>query len=516
MTTALVKGLVGVTVREYQEKIAFSALEANTLVVIPTGLGKTIIALLVAKERLSIPRTKVIMLAPTRPLVLQHSEFFEQHLPERIPSTALTGEVPPETRADLYASSRLIFATPEVIRNDTLEGRYSLRDASLIIFDEAHRCVRDYAYSQVAEAYKLNASNPLILGLTASPSSRKSRIEEICLKLAITNVETRTDEDVDVTPYVKQVSVNWVRVSLPQSYKQVSRILRAALDERVQKLRIMRQLPMRVPVSKRILLELGERLRDRLKRGGGGTLFGALILQAQSMSLTHSIELLETHGARSLEKSFERLSHGETKSARSLAKDPRIMEAQKLTSSLRDVEHPKLKKLRELVVSDLASNRNAKIIVFTQFRDSVETIIDTLGTLEGVLPVRFVGQASRSEEDQGLSQEQQMIILEKFREGKYNVLATTSIGEEGLHVPDVDHVIFFEPVPSEIRLIQRRGRTGRTRPGKMTVLIAEDTIDEAYYWTSKRREEQMHRCLQAVRTRGRCTARKKMTLLDYT
>ncbi len=489
MTTTTVNSLVDISTREYQDTIARSALTANTLVVIPTGLGKTIIALLVARERLAQhPISKVIILAPTRPLVLQHSRFFEKHLAEKIPSAVLTGEVPPTERQDLVASSKAIFATPEVIRNDVLEERYSLNDVSLIVFDEAHRCVRDYAYSQVAEAYKLTASNPLILGLTASPSSRRARIEEICQRLAITNVQTRTEEDSDVTPYVQQVSVNWIRVPLPTSYKQVSRVLRTALEERVKKLKVMRQLPMNVPVSKRILLELGERLRERLRHGGAGPVYGAIMLQAQSMSLLHSVELLETHGMRSLEKALERLNQADSKSAKSLSKDPRILEVQKLAISLGDQEHPKLKRLRDLVSDELTSNREAKLIVFTQFRDSVETIVNNLAQVEGVSPVRFVGQATRSEDDVGLSQSEQMEILEQFRSGTYNVLVTTSIGEEGLHVPDVDHVVFFEAVPSEIRLIQRRGRTGRTRPGKMTVLIAEGTIDEAYYWTSKRRK----------------------------
>ncbi len=496
--------LVGITAREYQDRIARSALNANTLVVLPTGLGKTIIALLVAQGKLALaPEGRVLMLAPTRPLVMQHSEFFQKHMPEMPVAVVLTGEIPPQERTELFNSAKLVFATPEVIRNDVLEDRYSLSNVSLIVFDEAHRCVRDYAYSQVAEAYRLTASSPLILGLTASPSSRKSRVEEICQKLAITNVETRTEEDTDVVPYVKQVTVNWVRVPLPPSYKQVSRILRSVLDVRIRKLKVMRQLPLAAPVSKRILLELGEKLRERLKRGGAGPLYGAVIL--------------ETHGMRSLEKALDRLNLADTKSARSLAKDPQILEVQKLAVSLRDQEHPKLKHLRELVASDLAANKAAKVIVFTQFRDSVETIVDSLGSVEGASPARFVGQATRSEADVGLSQSEQMDILDRFRGREYNVLVTTSIGEEGLHVPDVDHVVFYEAVPSEIRLIQRRGRTGRTRPGKMTVLLAEGTIDEAYYWTSKRREQQMHKFMETISSKGvrPRLGKRKMTLDDY-
>jgi Fanconi anemia group M protein len=506
----------GIEAREYQRSIAKSALAANTLVVLPTGLGKTIVAMLVAAERLAaFPQSKILILAPTRPLVLQHAEFFKEHFKDReANSIVLTGETPAPQREEAFDQSTLVFATPEVIRNDVSANRYSLGNVSLVVFDEAHRCVRSYAYSEVAQAYKSQANNPLILGLTASPSAKKSRVDEICEKLAITNVETRTEADEDVTPYVKEVALKYERLGLPEKYKEVSKILRASLDERLNKLRAMHQLPSNVRISKRILLDLGEKLHNSLRRGGGGALFGAVQLQAQAMSLNHAIDLLETQGSQSADRFLSKLERASTRSSRGLARDPRVVEAQKLSASLAKTPHPKQKRLRELVSQDLQSNPDSKVIVFTQFRDSVETIVEDLSLMNAVRPVRFVGQASRNADDLGLSQGEQMQILEDFRAGKHNVLVTTSIGEEGLHVPDVDHVIFYEAVPSEIRMIQRRGRTGRTRAGKTTVLMTEGTIDEAYYWTSLRKEERMHRYLATVKNRGP-RPKRKATLLDY-
>src|SRR5207249_3453621 len=243
----------GIEAREYQRAIAKSALAANTLVVLPTGLGKTIVALLVAAERLSAyPQSKILILAPTRPLVLQHAQFFKEHFQDReARSTVLTGETP------------------------------------------------------------------------AAPSAKKSRVEEICEKLAITNVETRTEADGDVTPYVKDVSLNYERLALPQKYKEVSKVLRTALDERINKLRTMHQLPASVRISKRILLDLGEKLHNSLRRGGGGALFGAVQLQAQAMSLSHAIDLLETQGSQSADRFFSKLDRASTRWGRGLAREPR-------------------------------------------------------------------------------------------------------------------------------------------------------------------------------------------------
>src|SRR2546427_185119 len=335
----------GIEAREYQRAIAKSALTANTLVVLPTGLGKTIVAMLVATDRLSVyPQSKILTLAPTRPLVLQHAQFFKEHFQDReAKSIVLTGE-------------------------------------------------------------------------------------------------TRTEADEDVTPYVKDVSLNYERLTLPEKYKEVSKILRTALDERISKLRTMHQLPANVRITKRILLDLGEKLHNSLRRGGGGALFGAVQLQAQAMSLNHAIDLLETQGSQSADRFLSKLDRASTRSARGLARDPRVVEAQKLSASLSTILHPKQKRLRELISTDVQSNPDSKVIVFTQFRDSVEAIVEDLATIETVRPVRFVGQASRNSEDPGLTQGEQMQILEDFRDGKHNVLVTTSIGEEGLHVPDVDHV----------------------------------------------------------------------------
>ncbi|HZD43194.1 MAG TPA: ERCC4 domain-containing protein, partial [Methanomicrobiales archaeon] len=103
---------------------------------------------------------------------------------------------------------------------------------------------------------------------------------------------------------------------------------------------------------------------------------------------------------------------------------------------------------------------------------------------------RFVGQATKDQE-KGLSQKMQIDILKRFREGEFRVLIATSVGEEGLDVPSTDMVIFYEAVPSEIRSIQRKGRTGRSGAGRIVVLVTKGTSDEVYRYVSQRKEEAM-------------------------
>jgi Fanconi anemia group M protein len=196
--------------REYQRTIAKEAEGRNTLVVLPTALGKTVISALVAAEFLYNYRSgRVLVMAPTRPLISQHSSSFQRliRLPER-EFELLTGMMPSDYRSDVWArKTRMVFATPQVVRNDIREGRLDLREFGLIVFDECHRAVKDYAYTEVATTYLKANQYPRILALTASPGSDPGRIRDVCRLLAIEHVETRSETDSDVSAYINPVSV---------------------------------------------------------------------------------------------------------------------------------------------------------------------------------------------------------------------------------------------------------------------------------------------------------------------
>jgi Fanconi anemia group M protein len=517
----LLKG--GVEARDYQIRIAASAAKSNTLVVLPTGLGKTIIALLVAARRIEAsPRGKVLVLAPTRPLTLQHYDTFRRHLD--LPQSSfvmLTGMTGPDLRAALWRRAQVIFATPQTILNDVRGQRVSLKDVVLAVFDEAHRCVRDYSYRELAERYTETAESPLVLGLTASPGGSKDRIDEIMRNLSIVNVEARTEEQEDVKPYVEQTEIETVRVKLPPSYEPIASTLTQMYNEKVSRLRNGGFLP-KDKVSKKALLEARVTIVRRLQaagRTGGekGYIFGAVINQAQAVMIGHALELVETQGISTLIKYLTRLRTKESsgKSARSLLKDPRWLLVESLAKKVATEDHPKLHKLVSIVVRELKDKPKSKIIVFTQYRDTIENIITILGSV-GVTTERFVGQSDKSE-SRGMDQEKQGKVLKDFRDGRFSVLVSSSIGEEGLHVPDVDLVVFYEAVPSEIRSIQRKGRTGRTRPGRVVLLLAENTLDESYYFSSIYKERSMQRLVSAKRPlEGKSSPKRKPpTLLDY-
>lgn len=502
--------------RLYQEVIVGNASKENTLVVAPTALGKTVIGVLLAAHRLEkFPKSKILMISTTRPLVNQHAASFKKFL--KIPEeqvSVFTGYTPPEARMELWKTSKVVCATPQVIENDLVSGRYSLGDVSLIVFDEAHRSTGDYPYTFIAERYVREATNPLILGLTASPGGDESRIAEVCDNLYIKNIEVRTEKDPDVRPYIKGTEVEWIRVDLPLTFEKIKKHLEESLKERLQTLKNLGLIgSASTSITKKELLTLREKLQSGLSEGGAPEVYAGLSNVAASINLTHALELLETQGLGTLQRYFERLQMGRSKAAKSLLRDVKVLRAMRLTDGLaEEMHHPKLDKLVEIVGRE---PKNKRIMVFTQYRDSAQKIVDALNKLPGRRAVRFVGQASK-EKDRGLSQREQLAILDKFRAGEYNILVATSVAEEGLDIPKVDLVIFYEPIPSEIRSIQRRGRTGRSRAGKVIVLISKNTRDEGFYWSSFHRERRMREILEKIKDKyQKPTPERQKQLMDF-
>ncbi len=483
--------------RAYQVNIAQACLERSTLVVLPTGMGKTIIAVMVIAETLR-RGGRILFLAPTKPLVEQHaSSMREMLIAERI--ALFTGEATsPEERELLWRENKIIVSTPQVIRNDLRAERFTLDDVSLIVFDEAHRAVGDYAYVDVAAAYK-EVPGRLVLGMTASPGSSAEKILEVCSNLGITAVEIRTEYDADVVPYTHGLEIQQIPIDAPDVSKEIRSLLETVFDEQVERLKKIGFLAGKPKPSLKDLLAAGNEARQKLDSGvKDGRLYGAMTAQAIAMKANHAIELAETQGLGSLRSYFEKMeADARSKADVQFLKHAKVQEAIKLAHDT-EVEHPKLAKTAWVVREQFMRKVDSKIIVFAHYRETADRVTKDLERIPGVRPVRFVGQASRGE-DIGLSQKEQVDILEKFRSGEINVIVATSIGEEGLDIPQVDLVVFYEPVPSEIRTIQRRGRTGRGAPGRVVMLVTKDTRDEAYFYSARRKERKMHLELDRLR-----------------
>ncbi len=469
--------------RIYQSSICKTIESSNTLVVLPTGLGKTKIAILAAINRLNaIPGSKALILTPTKPLTNQIFEEFKECADVKF-ITQLTGATPPIKRATLFSQADIIIATPQTIQSDLQKNRISLEDVSLLCVDEAHRSRMKFANTVVAQAYVSQAKNQRILALTASPGGTRQKIREICENLCIEKTEIRADDHEEVIPYTQKKEVTWVNVNLPEEYKETLDLIEAVYNSTLGKLRSCGLTKPIKLINKRDLLKFHAIAQSEIRHGNKPA-FYKISTVAQAIKLMHAIELLETQGAQSLKRYWEKLSKETTKASAIIRNNKNIVKAIELTSKIK-ATHPKMLKLTELIQEQLKNNPDSSIMVFASFRFTVDEIVKNLNTVEGIRAIKLVGQK------EGLSQKEQVQIIRDYEDKKYNCIVATSIGEEGLSLEAADLAIFYEPVASEIRTIQRTGRVGRTKEGKVIALITKGTRDEAYYWVAKRKENIM-------------------------
>lgn len=479
--------------RLYQETILHTALKHNTLTVLGTGLGKTKLAILTAVNRLnSYPKSKILFLTPTKPLAAQIArEFKESTNLENV--QLFTGEIAPKKRKELIKDSKIIISTPQTISNDIINNRINLENFSLLVVDEAHRAVKDYDYVWIAKQYHKKSTFPRILGLTASPGSNLETIQSVCKNLYIEEIETRTEEDPDVKKYIQPLNINWIKVDLPEEFKEIQKFLNNCFKEKLSRLKDYGASSLR---TKKDLITLQRQIQAKLVRGTRDfMLYKAVSVTAEAIKVHHALELIETQGIHALNKYikdiFESAEKTKVKAVKNLVKDLNFKSAYIQTQKLLDMEHPKLIELKKLI----KKNKNKKIIVFNQYRDSAKHIEQELNKITKAK--LFVGQTKKS--GTGLTQKEQINIIKDFTDKKYNVLVSTSIGEEGLDIPKVDLVIFYEPIPSAIRSIQRKGRTARLEKGALTVLMTKNTTDEAYHWIAYHKEKNMHKVLKNIK-----------------
>ncbi len=482
--------------REYQVNIAKSSLRGNTMVVLPTGLGKTIIAILVIVEILYKKGGKIIFLAPTKPLVEQHAKTIK-NITKIENVVVFTGEVAKKKRREIWEKADIIISTPQVIQNDLLSGDINLDNVNLIVFDEAHRAVGNYAYVYIAKEYR-KKNDHLILGITASPGGDEEKIMEIMDNLGIENVEIRSEDDEDVKRYVKGFEIRAVSLPMPREIEELHNKLRELYEGITEELKKFGLFITLRKVSRKDILREQKLVQEKIKEGKSEYYQAAMLLN-MAIKIDYSLEYLETQGFESCYNYLMKIieegnSRGGSKASRNLVRNEKFVEcvriARELARKISEIENPKLNALRVIIRKQLAEKPDSRIIVFTHYRETSIIVAENLKDLENVRAIRFVGQATKGE-DKGLKQKQQVEIIKKFRNGEYNVLVATSVAEEGLDIPATDMVIFYEPVPSEIRSIQRRGRTGRTHIGKVVILTIKGTRDVAYLWSSRHKEKRM-------------------------
>jgi Fanconi anemia group M protein len=465
---------------------------ANTLVILPTGLGKTLIAVFAIAKALHEGKNAIV-LAPTKPLSEQHYRTMSELLNvDKEIILLLTGSLSGKKREELEAKARVIVATPQTVANDLQKGRLSLNDFSMVVFDECHRAVGRYAYTYIADECKLRGIQ--LLGLTASPGGDTKKIETLIDTLGIKNIEIRISTDSDVAPYVVSKEMTTLYVDNSKVINDVLSMLRPSIEEHLGNLYSRGMSPFKHfdNMSKRRVLEIGDNI-NKIK--AENYKFSLLFDYTYVLNLTHAYDLASTEGLYPFISYLDGLEARESKSrgVKSILSNTGVRAAIGMAKSAvaNGDDHPKMFLAMSLIKNALSDKST---IVFAQYRSTIKRLVD-LFRANGIEARAFVGKKD------GVTQGQQQQTINDFRDGKFKVLVATSIGEEGLDIPAVDAVILYEPVPSEIRSIQRRGRAGRMKFGRVIVLVASKTKDEKYLLISRLREKRMRDLIDKIKLR---------------
>lgn len=502
--------------RDYQFAMVESALFRNSLICLPTGLGKTLIAAVVMYNFYRwFPRGKIIFMAPNRPLVGQQIEAC-RHIVS-IPasdSIAMTGKMSPENRAKNWTSKRIFFVTPEIPQNDIRNGICPAEEICLLVIDEAHRAHGDYAYCEVVR--QVNRHTPFfrVMALSATPGADFASIQEVLSNLLISKIELRTEESPDVKPHMHRRVVEEVAVKLDGPTLKARELLKAVISLPISWLQ-SQQVLYRTKKGDSFTFNRLKTARDDYRANPNmqrkEEFFKANVEArfATAMSLYSGSRLISDYGMGSFKEWLNNQSAKPIleKTSQFFANLIKSSEWQKLSRFVNEeigdasaCRHPKMTKLEGIILDHFQSLSapadggdgaehgaggikmdehgvpETRVMIFAHFRDTVEDIVAMLKKHEPFIrPMVFVGQAKK-----GLSQKQQGEIVKQFRTGHFNTLVATSIGEEGLDIGEVDLIVCYDVQQSPIRMIQRMGRTGRKRNGRCVMLLTEGSEDGSY------------------------------------
>ncbi|WFD03554.1 DNA helicase [Malassezia obtusa] len=471
--------------RTYQLNIVQKALFHNVLVALPTGLGKTFIAAVVILNlyrwfpagKSTCAAHAVIFVAPTRPLVTQQQQACHSicGLPWDT-AIELTGSTRRALRDDEWHAKRIFYMTPQTFENDLLSTTCDARDVVCVVVDEAHRATGNYAYCKVIRHLMYHNPHFRVLALTATPGSHADKVQEVVDNLHINRIEIRTEDALDIQPYL---------------HTKHEQLVRVPLGARVEALRAAWVALMRTfhePLLQHGVLRHADTgaLRAFAVRAACSDAHGRAVLAerpylrgsvTQLANMAHALQYLAEESVRVFcDRAQAIVAPSKTGARKNAVFSPRNPAFQAYVLALEDVQadlvHPKMHALRDVLAEHVARHADTRVMVFCSYREVVTELVALLQDA-GLAATPFIGQATDKKGNRGFTQKVQEQILADFQRGTFQVLVATSIGEEGLDIGEVDLIVCYEAVRDSVRALQRVGRTGRMRDGCIVVLMTE-------------------------------------------
>lgn len=431
-------------VRGYQLNIVQKAMFNNTLVALPTGLGKTFIAAVVMFNYWRwFPNSKIVFMAPTRPLVTQQIEacFAICGLPQQ-DTVELSGSSTPEKRAESWKSKRVFFATPHVVFNDLNSNTCPIEKIACLVVDEAHRATGNYSYTQVIRKLSRKNKHFRVLALTATPGSSLETVQTVITNLQITNIQIRTEDSMDIREFSH--GKNTKSIIVPLGYTEGSTgILPRIIDEYKKQvfepaLQELSKFPTGViPDASRNpafgLQSCRIRFQANANNINNSMKYKIITMFLVAEQMSRAYDLLCQHGIAPFLESIE-TTRTEAESTVAAGKNMNKAQAQfyrnsyivamipKLKQEMQKhdfIGHPKIDALVGILLkhfTNLSPGEASKVMIFSSYRSSVSEICNVLNRHSPMIRTSFfVGQAEGKNGSKGLKQsEQQEVVAKKY------------------------------------------------------------------------------------------------------
>lgn len=515
--------------RKYLMMAVEKSLTGNTLIFLPTSLGKTYLALIVMGYELHYElqrnsMAKILFVAPTVYLVNQQYQLARNIFIDQIVINQLTGEVNAKKRPKLWQEASIIFATAETILSEINKGTISLGEIKLLVVDEAHLVTgENSAYQKLVS--KFPPVDRRILYLTpAPPSDNFAAVEAFRARIGVKReqVFARSFTSTDVQPWLYFRTLQ--KVVVPNTTENIINIIREELSafitenycrfkEFTEDLAIMKIFDevflwhagklTSVRIGK--LSELGKDL-DRLisQYPNNSKLYSLKFYWAVMLKAAQALDRLNTKGLIELQRYLARQINASgqanpTSATLFFVANERIKKIQKLLGAYQlgefsegtaltpeiSTTDPKVKTIFDLI----ERHQGEKIIIFTSLRDSLWKIKKALAAQAQTLgmPIYVLTGQLDKYDDPGMSREAQRQVCQKFRQEKKGIIIATSVGEAGLNL-SVDIAIAYEPVTNVLRHINRLGRVARNREGRVYILTYQGTYEEKLFFVIRQKE----------------------------
>jgi Fanconi anemia group M protein len=485
-----------VSARDYQLDLATRALSASTLVLLPAGLGKTVVAALVAAERLRGSGGFVLMLAPSRSLARQHEEALEGILADSVVQRThlLTGSTSRAQRDRAWREAWLIVSTPETVAQEIESGALALTRCSLLIVDEAHRAIGGSAYAEVARALRRDRPRGLTLALAATAGADRRRVTAIMDALRIRHVESRDRDDPDVAPHLRPVEMEVVGVDLTPGMKEIQGLLEKELEPLAHRLAKVGLLP-RGPVRLLTRAHLGA-AADMLRRPGegkgaeGATLW---LAHGQAVLLVQALEALETQGCASVCLFLERMGQDleSPRAERALAGTRAVREALGRARALHSEPHPKVQGAIELLRDLFREKPGAKAVLVVHHEQAAKALAQRVSMPPPMglgVPCAVTTDDDDPESPRVEGPARPAPVGEASASGAFPVRVVRSRGGGASNLPPADLVAFFDAGPFPLRAMGPRRPAPGQAGARFAVLVARDTRDEGALRASERQE----------------------------